>query len=349
MELKLNKKKVVVGISGGVDSAICLKVLCARGFDVRAVYIKMCRYSGSSDGDIRSAQKITTALGIKLKIIDAQKQFYQEVVSYYDDEIKKGNTPSPCIFCNQKVKLAILLDYADRVGAYYVATGHYARIVKKDDLFFLKMALDKNKDQTYSLSFLPQRYLARLILPLGNIKKSETIKMSKDIKGLGYLSGREQSQDFCYLGGVDQTQYCTEKLIMPAGTIIDVNGKVLGRHNGLCQYTIGQRKGIKLPGGPYFVVSKNTQSNKVVVSKDERDLYQDTVVLRPYRLVKGEIKKGIRVLSKLRSMQNLVSARLYQDSDKIVLQFDAPQRAATPGQIAVFYDKEICLGGGVIN
>ena len=349
MKSNLSKKKVVVGISGGVDSAMCLDAFCAQGFDVTAIYIKMCRYAGDLKSDIESARSVAKTLGVKLQIIDAKELFCKKVVSYYDNQIKTGNTPSPCVFCNPEVKFATLLDYANKVGAYYVATGHYAQVIEKGGLFFLKQAVDKSKDQTYSLSFLDQGYLSRMILPLGTLKKSEVLQMPKKISGLEYLSGRKQSQDFCYLGQTPQEQYCLKAFPATKGEIVDRSGKILGYHNGIYKYTIGQRKGIRLPGGPYFVVEKDTKGNKIVVSKDERDLYKSEVILKPYNLVRGRVGGVVDVLAKIRSTQELAPARLSQDGSALVLRFDKSQRAITPGQVAVFYEGDICVGAGVIS
>lgn len=349
MKANLNKKKVVVGISGGVDSAMCLNALRAQGFDVTAVYIKMCRYEGDLKNDIESARSVAKAFGVKLQIVDAKELFCKKVVSYYDNQIKIGNTPTPCVFCNPEVKFAALLDCADRIGAYYIATGHYAQIVERDGLFFLKQAVDRLKDQTYSLSFLGQRYLSRMILPLGTLKKSEVLKMPKEISGLEYLSGRKQSQDFCYLGPISQERYCMKQFSASEGDIVNIDGEALGRHDGIYKYTIGQRRGVKLPGGPYFVVEKDMDNNRVVVSKDERDLYKGEVTLKPYNLVCKELSGEVGVMAKIRSTQELAPARLSQNGGALLLRFNKSQRAITPGQVAVFYKDGICLGAGVIS
>jgi len=350
VKAKLNKKKVVVGISGGVDSAMCLKMLLTQGFDVVAVYIKMCRYKGNMTVDIKSAQKVAKTLRVKLDIVDAGSLFCQKVVSYYDRQIRKGNTPSPCVLCNPEVKLATLSEYADKIGAFYIATGHYATIKKdKSGCFRLEKAKDKTKDQTYSLCFLTQKLLSRMILPLGNISKKEIIKMAQNTKGLESLSQRRQSQDFCYLREVDQLSYCKKRFPQNEGEIVDKLGKVIGYHNGIYPFTIGQRRGIGLSGGPYYVIRKDTKNNKIIVSKNEKDLYEKEVILKPYNLIDTKITDGIEVSAKLRSTQKLTSARLYKKDNSLILKFNRIERAVTAGQVAVFYKSNICLGGGIIN
>lgn len=350
VKVNLNKKKVVVGISGGVDSAMCLKILLAQGFDVVAVYVKMCRYKGGLEKDIRSAKIVAKTLGVKLEIIDAGSLFCKKVVSYYDKQIKKGNTPSPCVLCNPEVKLATLLEYADKVGAFYIATGHYATIKEdKSGIFQLKKAKDKTKDQTYSLCFLTQRHLSRMLLPLGEFNKNNILQMAKRIKGLQYLSRRKESQDFCYLGKVDQISYCKMKFPKNKGEVVDKSGKIIGYHDGIYSFTIGQRRGIGLSGGPYYVISKDAKNNKIIVSTDKRDLLENRIELGEYHPIGPMINNGMTVSVKLRSSQKCGRAKIEIKKQSLVLNFDVPQRAITPGQIAVLYKGNNCLGGGVIK
>jgi len=345
----LNKQKVVAGISGGVDSAMCLKLLSEQGFDVTAVYIKMCRYKGNMNDDIKSARKVAKALGVKFDIIDAGYLFYKKIVSYYDRQIKMGNTPSPCVLCNPEVKIETLLEYADSAGAYYIATGHYARIRKKDSLFIMQKAVDKTRDQTYSLCFLSPKFLSRMILPLGEISKKEVMKMAQEIKDLAFLSQRRPSQDFCYLGEVDQISYCKKRFPQNKGEIVDKSGRIIGYHNGIYSFTIGQRKGIGLSGGPYYVINKDAEKNQIIVSKNSHDLYKKKVILKPFNIIGTDITQGMNVMAKLRSTQKLTAAQLYKKDDSLILKFNVNQRAVTAGQVAVFYNDGICLGGGIIS
>ena len=344
-----NKKKVVVGISGGVDSAVCLKLLLEQGFKVVAVFIKMARYTGSMSSDLISAQKVAKSLKVDFHVLDAEGLFCDRVVSYYNKQLKVGKTPTPCVFCNPKVKFTALLKYADQIGAYYVSTGHYARIEKMGDLFLLKKAKDRSKDQTYALCFLSQKQLSRLIFPLGKFTKDDIYKISRKIKGLEHLLSRKQSQDFCYLGGLDQARYCSKIFPSSKGEIIDKTGNIAGYHNGIYQFTVGQRKGIGLPQGPYYVVSKDAKNNQIMISNDEKDLFKRKIKLYPYNIIGPALTDDMTVLAKLRSAQKLNRAKIELGQDSLILNFEKPQRAVTPGQVAVFYKGEICLGGGVIN
>ena len=349
MAKTLNKKKVVIGISGGADSAVCLKLLLERGFEAIAVYIKMARYAGDTEDDISSARKVAKLFKARFEVLDARDLFCDKIVSYYDKQIKAGKTPSPCVFCNPKVKIATLSKYADKVGAYYVATGHYARIEKHGDLLFLKKAKDRSKDQTYSLCFLSQKQLARLITPLGNFIKKDILKTLQNTKGLEYLSSKKQSQDFCYLGNLDQGQYCSRRFLPSKGGVVGNKGEMVGFHNGIYRFTIGQRKGIGLPGGPYYVTGKDAKKNRIIISSDERDLLKNRISVSPYNIIGPKLTDGMMVSAKLRSSQKLSKAKIELKQKSLILNFEKPQRAITPGQVAVFYKGEVCLGGGVIH
>ncbi len=347
---ELDNQKVVVGISGGVDSAVCLKILKSKGLKVYPVYLKMCRFSGTIESSLSSAKKVARASDAKLDVIDVGKEFKDRIINYYNEEIKKGNTPSPCVLCNPEVKIKTLISYADRIGAKYIATGHYARVIKSGSSYSLKVAKDKRKDQTYSLCFLSQSQISRLMLPLGNLTKNQVYKIASRIKDLEYLQEIKQSQDFCYLGNTDPIEYSKVAFPKRKGKIIDIKGTILGSHDGIYQFTIGQRKGIGLPGGPYYIISKNVKTNDVVVSNRLEDLLESKVILYPYHFIGKKLKDGETVDVKLRSSQKTHKAKInYKNKNIIVLNFKMPQKAVTPGQIAVMYNRDICLGGGVIS
>lgn len=309
----------------------------------------MARYAGNVNSDLKLAKRVTESLKVDLHVLDAKDLFCNKIVSYYEKQLKIGKTPSPCVFCNPKVKFAALLKYADQIGAYYVSTGHYARIEKMGDLFLLKKAKDLSKDQTYALCFLSQKQLSRLIFPLGKFTKDDIYKMSRKIKGLEYLLSRKQSQDFCYLGGLDQTLYCRKRFPLSKGEIIDKMGNIVGYHNGIYRFTIGQRKGIGLSQGPYYVVGKDAKNNRIIISNDERDLLKRKIKLFPYHIIGPALTDDMTVLAKLRSAQELNIAKINFIQDSLILNFKKLQRAVTPGQVAVFYKGETCLGGGVID
>lgn len=355
-------KKVVVGMSGGVDSSTSLLLLKKMGYNPVGVSLKFGVWKNPKNNlkenvccsreSLNIAKSICKRLGIPHYIIDATSSFQSNVIDYFQKEFRLGRTPSPCVFCNQKVKFKALFDFADKIGAQCVATGHYARVKqsKKTKLYELKIAKDKSKDQTYSLSFLPQEYLARLIFPLGNLTKEEVYKIAKKEKGFGIFEKRKQSQDFCFVSNASLYDYLEEEVGEKSGLIVDEKGRALGQHAGIHFYTLGQRKGIGMCGGPYYVVAKDKKSNKIVVSKSEDKFYKKEIVLKPFNLISDVgSRNSIEVKAKLRSTQKLSRAVLRFCEDSLKLTFDRPQRAVTPGQIAVFYSNNVCLGGGVIN
>lgn len=386
---KRPKGKVIVGMSGGVDSSVALLQLVERGYEPVGVSlqyktwqcpgVKNAENVCCSQESFQIAKKICQRFQVPHYIIDVAPYFQSEVIDYFTDELRQSRTPSPCVFCNRNLKFRKLLEFAKRVGAKYVATGHYARISKnpQSGLFELKVAKDKNKDQTYSLCFLPQEYLERIIFPLGNLTKDEVYQIAKKQKGFEIYEKRKQSQDFCFIQNDLMEKFLTKEVGEKKGRIVSEDGQKLGEHKGLHFYTIGQRKGIKLPGGPYYVIEKDTQTNTLIVSKDKSSGLKKEILLSPVFFNSGKfLNKKIKIETKIRSTQPLVEAEIGPvGKNKVKLTFSKPQPAVTPGQIAVFYlpaappaqlvqaglpadallqvmqagKGEVCLGGGVIN
>jgi tRNA-specific 2-thiouridylase len=360
-------RKVIVGMSGGVDSSVVLYLLKKQGFDPIGVSLKYdiwhnklgaaslddnCNLSENvccSSESFNIAKEICKSLNVPYHIIDVKEEFKKEVITYFKDELREGRTPSPCVFCNRNLKFKVLLEQADKFGAKLVATGHYARLKEKDGVIELLRAKDATKDQTYSLCFLPQEYLKKVIFPLGNLTKKNVYKIAKKA-GFNWFEKRKQSQDFCFVSGADMDVFLTKEIGKSAGKIIDEKGTVVGKHSGLHFYTIGQRKGINLTGGPYFVVSKDKKHNILIVSKNESNFFKKQVLLSSVSFNSGkEPRLPLKVKAKIRSTQDLSKGVLEKEENIYKLVFAKPQRAITPGQIAVFYDGETCLGGGVIK
>jgi len=360
---KRSKGKIVVGLSGGVDSSVSLLRSVQLGFEPIGVSLKYKTWNCPkekkseniccSEQSLRVASNICQKLKVPYHIVDVASEFQREVIDYFTDELKQNRTPSPCVFCNRNLKFRELFDFADRAGAKYVATGHYARVQKnpRNGLVELKTAKDKNKDQTYSLCFLPQQYLKRIVFPLGDLTKEEVYQIAKKQEGFEIYEKTKQSQDFCFVQNDLMEKFLTEELGHKKGRIMDESGCELGEHKGLHFYTIGQRKGIKLPGGPYYVIEKDTQTNTLVVSKDKSSGLKKEILLSPVFFNSGKfLDEKLKVETKIRSSQPLVNAEIESvGKDKIKLTFSKPQPAVTPGQIAVFYLGDVCLGGGVIN
>ncbi len=350
-------KKIVIGFSGGVDSSVAAFLLKKNGWEPLAVFLELPYWDKKKEKvrnkkAINKAKSICRKLGIPFYSIGAKNDFRKSVVNYFLSSLKNNQTPNPCVVCNRQLKLKKLFDWADRRGIKYVATGHYARIIKdkKTGEKVLAMAKDRGKDQTYYLSLLPKKWLNRIIFPLGDYNKSEVYRIAKDI-GLPFKKSN-QSQDFCYVPKDSIGNFLKKKIKGKEGLIEDEKGNKLGKHKGLYFYTFGQRKGISLSGGPYFVKGINREENSLIVTKNNKELFKKEILLHNLHFIDNNFigRKRIRVMAKIRYKQPLSEAALIIFSKrKGKLIFKEPQRAATPGQFAVFYSGEICLGNGVIG
>lgn len=356
-------KKIVVGLSGGVDSSISLVLLKNQGYRPIGVSLKLPVWK-SKDNLLREniccttqslniAKKICKQLDVPYHIFDVRLDFKKKVVDYFISQLKKSKTPNPCIVCNQQLKFEKLFEFAEKVGAKYVATGHYTRtkLNPQTKKWQLLMAKDELKDQTYSLSFLPQKWLKYIIFPLGDFTKDEVYLMAKR-KGFAFFLKKKQSQDFCFVAGKSLPKFLKDKVGEKQGLIVNTKGKVLGKHKGLHFYTIGQRKGISLSAGPWYVKELDVAKNKLIVTKDKKKISQKRLVLSPFHFISGEApKEKIKVKAKVRYRQQLQPAILYPpEKKKLEIIFDKTVLAPTPGQFCVYYNKEgkVCLGGGAI-
>jgi tRNA-specific 2-thiouridylase len=305
------------------------------------------------------AKEVCRRLDVPHRVIDVSREFQKEVIDYFIKELKAGRTPNPCIICNRYLKFKKLFEVAREEKIEYIATGHYARIKtcleprqkknSKIKKYELVRSHDKQKDQTYSLCLLPQKWLRRVIFPLADYPKKEVFGAAKN-HGFDFYLKRKESQDFCFVANKCLNCFLEKEIGQRAGLIRDVSGNVLGQHRGLHFYTVGQRKGLFLPKGPYFVAHKDVKNNVLAVSKNEKDLYGRGAVLSPYNLTSGERLKGkVDVMVKVRSSASPARAILkLLPGNKLELIFKKPQKAITPGQFAVFYRGNICLGGGRI-
>ena len=365
-----NSKKIVVGLSGGVDSTIALILLKQQGWEPIGVTLKLpvwenpkniCRENiCCTKESSQIAKSVCKKLHIPYFVIDAGKEFKKEVIDYFVKELKKYHTPNPCIVCNHKLKFKLLIATAKKFNAFYVATGHYARVRfnKKTGLFELLRGKDKIKDQSYSLSYLNQQQLAHIILPLGNYHKQEVYQLAKR-QGLKYFEKKKESQNFCFVSNQALPLFITKSLGLKTGKIVDTKGKILGYHQGLYFYTIGQRKGLGLKGPtfakasagqPYYVKEFNAPKNRLIVTKNKKDLLKKEIRLAHCHFISGQVpQKKILIKARIRYRQKLALATLYPPQNKkMKIIFDKPQLAVTPGQFCVFYQKDVCLGEGVI-
>lgn len=338
--------RVFVGMSGGVDSSLTAALLVEQGYDVTGVYMK--NWSQDLPGmhcpwaeDLADAKRVAVQLGIDFTVFDFETEYRDKVVQYMLDEYKAGRTPNPDIMCNQEVKFRLFLDTAIEQGADMIATGHYART--KDGQ--LLQAKDANKDQTYFLSRVTREALTRTLFPLGDYTKPEVRDMAT-ARGL-YTARKKESMGICFVGSVGIRDFLSQYVETAPGAIIDAaTGKELGQHDGAIFYTLGQRHGLDLGGGlPYYVVGKDMAKNEVYVSTNLQDesLWRQEIQLAAVHWV-GEVPQNGEYQVRVRHRAPLVPARL----DGNMLHLNDAQRAVAPGQSAVLYDGDVCLGGGIV-
>jgi tRNA-specific 2-thiouridylase len=350
-----NAQKVAVAMSGGVDSSVAAALLKKEGFDVVGVFMKFWTpFQGgvkgkwnrccSPESEAR-ARKVAKILGIPFYVFNFEKEFKKRIVDCFLKENKEGLTPNPCVVCNKEIKFGLFLKRALKLGAGFIATGHYAR-VKNGRLL---AARDKNKDQSYFLWRLSRRQLEKIIFPVGKYTRQEVEKTAERLK-LPF-AGVSKSQEICFVPKTVE-DFLRHYLKLKPGRIADTGGNVLAEHEGLCLYTIGQRKGIGLSGGPYYVLAKDFKRNILVVTRDEEDLLKKELIVKNVHWISG---KGpvlpLKVNAKIRYRQRSALATIVGESKPghCKLLFSRPQRAVTPGQSVVFYRGQEVLGGGIIS
>ena len=346
---------VALGFSGGVDSTLAAIKLAEMGYQVHAVHLDMWKWGAAESGEKTFEQhsvELQQAAGVELASIDASEAMRRLVIEDFNTQLSLGNTPSPCIRCNPLVKFRLLLDYADAHDLQYIATGHYARVNRTDDgQFQLLRALDRSKDQSYMLCYLNQEILSRTLFPLGEEQKSE-IKQTAHALGLA-VSEEPESQDLCFLNQHSYREFVrhfSPDILVP-GDIVNLRGEVLGRHEGLALYTIGQRKGIRIAAEEaYYVVEKDTANNRLVVGF-LRELGKLKMRVEKVNWINGSLPDEWDCDVKIRYRAKMVPARIekLQDSDSYNVTFQQAMRDITPGQFAVFYQGERVLGGGMIS
>ena len=348
-------KTVFVGMSGGVDSSVTAVLLKNAGYHVVGVYMK--NWSKDLPGmkcpwaeDLADAKRVATKLDIDFRIFDFETEYHAKVVDYMIEEFRKGNTPNPDVICNQEIKFKLFYDIAMSQGADFIATGHYA--VSEDDN--LKLATDTNKDQTYFLYRISDEAISRTLFPLGKMLKPEVKKLAAEF-GLDNAYKKE-SMGVCFVGEVGIKDFLQEYIEVVPGQIIDRDtGEVLGTHEGAVFYTIGQRHGLSLGGGlPYYVVGKDMAKNLVYVSKNlnhlnlwTKTLKLKDVIIRQIHQATGDIQPNLSNLTcRVRHRAPLISCGFNAETNEVVLIEEIKHPAA--GQSVVFYDGDICIGGGII-
>ena len=354
---KDTKGKVVIGMSGGVDSSVAAFILKQQGFEVIGLHMKSSN-SETAEDDEKSARLVAEKLGIDLAIIDYDDEM-QQVKDYFIEEYKNGTTPNPCVLCNKVVKFNPFIEYAKKIGADYYATGHYAQIEHTNNEHILFSGKDLPKDQSYFLNQLSVSQLKKVLFPLGCYSKTEVREIAEKI-GLDNAN-RKDSYDVCFLGSEKFKNYIEKFIPEKSGNIVDISsGKIVGKHTGLSKYTIGQRKGLGIGGGvgktldAWFVSKKDLKTNTLYVEQGNGEsLYSDTVLVKNFNWISNKPDSQIECLAKFRFRQDFQKVRVEPLSDGVVILCDEKQRAVTPGQFAVLYrqenDKYKCLGGGKIT
>ncbi|HSM70401.1 MAG TPA: tRNA 2-thiouridine(34) synthase MnmA [Anaerolineales bacterium] len=351
--------KVVVAMSGGVDSSVAAALLKEQGYDVIGMMMRLWSEPGKEESNrcctpdsMAQARRVAAILDIPFYVIDAKDVFRETVVEYFLEGYARGETPNPCLVCNRKIRWTFLLDHALTLGADYMATGHYVRIRRNDNgTSELLRAIDRSKDQSYVLHVLGQDKLKHALFPVGEYAKTEIRAIAE--KHALPTASRKDSQDLCFLAGEDYRNFLQRnaaEMLVP-GEIVTRDGNALGGHNGLANYTIGQRKGLGLASPvPLYVLGKNAESNTLVVgTKDE--LGSSEFTARDVSWVSGEMpSEPFRAEVKIRYTAREVEALVTPlGEDQVQVRFDALQRDVTAGQAAVFYQGDVLIGGGLIS
>jgi len=354
-------RKVVVAMSGGVDSSVAAVLLAEAGFEVIGVTMRLydaanpreARLSRSccSIEDVDDARATCRRIGARHHFMNFEREFKTHVIDYFVGEYERGRTPYPCLACNDRLKFEFLLERAELFGARFVATGHYARIVDDRGVFRLTRAIDAGKDQSYVLYNLSQRQLARTFMPAGHYTKSEVREIAR-AAGLG-VADKPDSQDICFIPDGDYRSFVEAKLTRTSpGDVVDLDGKVLRRHDGVHAFTIGQRRGLGLPGGdgaPLFVTSINPSTATVTVGPASA-LLKTTLYASAVNWVVARPEAPIEVTARIRYRGRDDAARVVPLAGGAArIEFESPQRAVTPGQAVVFYRCDEVLGGGIIE
>lgn len=357
----MERKKVVVGMSGGVDSSVAAWLLKKQGYDVIGVTMQIWQEeeeqvqeeNGGCCGlsAVDDARRVASSLGIPYYVMNFRKEFKEHVIDYFIDEYLHGRTPNPCIACNRYVKWESLLERSRRIGADYIATGHYARIEKlPNGRFSLRVSETGAKDQTYALYNLTQEQLSSTLMPVGSYTKDEIRKMAKELGLL--VAEKPDSQDICFVPDGDYASFIEETTDAGSrpGNFVLSDGSVVGTHKGIIHYTVGQRKGLGLSlGHPVFVLEIQPDTNEIVVGTGEESLTRKVRARHINFMSVEDLPKKKRVFAKIRyNHKGAWCTAEKTGEDEILCTFDEPQRAVTPGQALVLYDGEYVLGGGTI-
>ena len=334
------KTRVVVAMSGGVDSSVAAAILREQGCDVHGVTLRM---HAGSDSAAEEARRVADQLGIAHEVRDCTEVFEREIIEYFVAEYLEGRTPNPCVRCNPLIKFGSLFALAEEIGADLVATGHYARVERRNGRMTLRRAQWLPKDQSYALAGLSQEQLSRAVFPLGSTRKEETRERARAL-GLASAEGAE-SQEICFIPCNDYRVFIAARVGPPTpGAILSTKGEVLGQHSGLLNYTVGQRRGLGISDPrPHYVVALDPRRNAVIVGHDE-DTLRDTLETGPVNWVGlAPQTEPFACMAQIRYLHRAAPATATPAGERLHVRFRATQRAVTPGQFAVLYDEEDCV------
>ncbi|MDO4389700.1 MAG: tRNA 2-thiouridine(34) synthase MnmA [Eubacteriales bacterium] len=348
----------VVGKAGGVDSSVAAYLMKQQGHEVLGVFMnnweeKDDRGVCTSQKDWDDVRRVCDVIDIPYYSVNFAREYKERVFAHFLEEYQKCRTPNPDVLCNREIKFNVFLNFAETLGAEKLVTGHFANLGRQGDKVTLLRAKDENKDQTYFLYMLGQRALSRACFPVGGLLKSEVREIARK-QGLP-TSEKKDSTGVCFIGERDFRAFLKTYLPAQGGDMVDESGRVVGHHEGLMYYTLGQRRGLGIGGGGngqrWFVIEKDVKHNRLIVSQGEDDrLYTPRAEASEATWISGEAPgTEIECMVRLRHRQPLQKCRIQISGEKVHMEFDRPQRAVTPGQSAVFYQGDVCLGGAIVD
>lgn len=358
------KKRVLLAMSGGIDSSVAGMLLVEQGYDVYGITYRtydsvldscISKETGCCTVDsMMEAKRLAEKLGFEHEILDLRDSFKEKIIKNFVDEYLNGRTPNPCVVCNSDIKWGELIERADQLGCDYIATGHYARVLKTNNRYYLAKGIDLSKDQTYFLYGLSQSDLQRTLFPLGEFTKPEIRKYAAE-RGFVTLSEKKESQEICFIPDNDYRRFLSE--VVPdaiqsigEGDFVLTDGTIVGRHNGYPFYTIGQRKGLGVALGRPMYVTRIDAENNVVVLGDKDQLNQISFVVGNLNWMKYDAMPngGLDVTIKIRYRNEGSEGKIYMDGNQLIVNLNHYASAITPGQSAVFYEGDDVVGGGII-